>query len=105
MQDWISIVFIITSEIFSSTFSNNHFNRRKHFPCFVSCIYHCMLLLFKVCVYVVQLLFKEIQTSGFECYDSKWNASNEHYVKKKNLMLTSKKTISRMKGMAQKQIS
>ena len=64
-----------------------------------------MLLLFKVCVYLVQLLFKESQTSGFECHDSKWNASNEHYVKKKNLMLTSKKIIGRMKGMAQKQIS
>ena len=51
-----------------------------------SCIYHCTLLI-KVCAYVVLLLFEGIQTSGFEYYDSKQNASNEHYVKEKNFML------------------
>ena len=31
--------------------------------------------------------------SGFECYNSKRNASNEHYAKEKNFMLqVSKKT-------------
>ena len=67
-------------------FFNNYFNGRKHFLCFVSCIYHWMLSI-KVCVYVVLLLFEEIQRSGFECYDSKPNASNEHYVKENNFML------------------
>ena len=40
---------------------NNHFNRRKHFVCFVSYTYHCTLL-----ISVVLFLFKEIQT----CLDS-----------------------------------
>ena len=65
---------------------SNCFNRRTHFLCFVSCIYHCVLLI-KVCVYVVLLLFEEIQTSGLECYDSKWYVLNEHCAKEKNFML------------------
>ena len=36
---------------------------------------------------LVLFLFEEIQTSGFECYNSKRNALNEHYVKEKNFML------------------
>ena len=46
---------------------NNLFNRRKHFEYFVSCIYHCTLL-----ISVALFLFKEIQT----CLDSNvmiWN--------------------------------
>ena len=47
-------------------------------------VYLCFVyfaLLIKVCLYVVLLLFEEIQTSGFEFYDLKPNASNEHYIK------------------------
>ena len=85
-------VFITGIQHFSKVFFNNHFNRRKHFACFVSCIYHCTLLI-KVSVYVVLLLLEEIEMSGFEGYNSKRNASNEHYAKEKNFMLqVSKKT-------------
>ena len=51
------------------------FNRLFMF-CFVY-----FALFIKVCLYVVLLLFEEIQTSGFEFYDLKPNASNEHYIK------------------------
>ena len=44
-------------------------------------------LLSEVCLCVVLLLFEEIQTSGFKCYNSKRNPLNEHYVKETNFML------------------
>ena len=46
----------------------------------MSCFVYFALFI-KVCLYVVLLLFEEIQTSGFEFYDLKPNASNEHYIK------------------------
>ena len=45
------------------------------------------MLLIKVRMYVVLLLFEEIKTSGTECYESKRNASNEHYVRENNFIL------------------
>ena len=45
---------------------NNHFIRGKHFRCFVSGIYHFTLLT-KAFMCVVLSLFKEIQTSAFQC--------------------------------------
>ena len=47
----IGFFFCNNQQKFFIDVSYNHFNRPKHFVCFVSCIYHCMLLI-KVCVYV-----------------------------------------------------
>ena len=46
-------------------------------------------------MFLVLLLLEENQTSGFKCYDSKWNASNERYIKEKNFMIQVNKKIIR----------
>ena len=78
---------------------NNYFNRRKHFVCFVLCIYHCMLLI-KVSVLCMQFYYcserfkrlgsNAIIRNGMLC---------EHYIKEENLMLQeNKKSLGRSYG-------
>ena len=59
-------------------------------------------LFIKVYLYVVLLLCEEIQTFGFEFYDLKPNASNEHYIKEKNFKVLVNKKLFDESHMTQK---
>ena len=81
-------MFMITSRNSSSTFSVT-----------ISVDGSILHVLFRVCLYAVLLLFEGIQTSGFECYDSKRDASTEYCVNEKNFMLyVNKKSFSESHG-------